>query len=229
MSVYVIGDLHLSFGTNKPMNIFGENWENHAEKIKNNWNKKVKETDTIILLGDFSWAMSIKDTIEDFKYLSKLKGKKILLKGNHDYWWTTVTNMKKFLKNNDFDNIDFLFNNSFIIEDKAYVGTRGWSITDTDNEKMHNREKIRLEISLKSAKEKYPNKDIIACMHYPPLTEQKTETEYTRIMEEYRVKKCYYGHLHGISHKEAVEGKINNIEYKLVSSDYLKFDLLKVE
>ena len=116
--IYVIGDLHLSLSTNKPMDIFGGNWDNYDEKIKQNWNKKVNNEDTVILPGDFSWAMYLEESIKDFSYLNSLPGKKILLKGNHDYWWDTVTKMNKFLKENNFENIYFLQNNSFLIEDK---------------------------------------------------------------------------------------------------------------
>lgn len=116
--IYVIGDLHLSLSTNKPMDIFGGNWDNYDEKIKQNWNKKVNNEDTVILPGDFSWAMYLEESIKDFSYLNSLPGKKILLKGNHDYWWDTVTKMNKFLKKNNFENIYFLQNNSFLIEDK---------------------------------------------------------------------------------------------------------------
>ena len=113
MSIYVIADLHLSFTQNKPMNIFGDNWTNHEEKIKQNWLEKVKPDDTVILPGDFSWATYLEDTKLDFEYLNNLPGKKILLKGNHDYWWTTLTSMRKFISDNNFENIDFLYNNSY--------------------------------------------------------------------------------------------------------------------
>ena len=116
--IYVIGDLHLSLSTNKPMDIFGGNWDNYDEKIKQNWNKKINNEDTVILPGDLSWAMYLEESIKDFSYLNSLPGKKILLKGNHDYWWDTVTKMNKFLKKNNFENIYFLQNNSFLIEDK---------------------------------------------------------------------------------------------------------------
>ena len=116
MAIFIIGDLHLSFSSNKPMDIFGKNWEDHSEKIKNNWISKVKENDTVIIPGDFSWAMYLNETYNDFEYLNNLPGNKIMLKGNHDYWWTTVTSMKRYLKENNFNNIDFLYNNSFFIE-----------------------------------------------------------------------------------------------------------------
>ena len=133
MSIYAIGDLHLSFKDPKPMNIFGENWEKHEEKIKMDWLSKVKENDTVILIGDFSWAMKLQDTLLDFQFINQLPGKKILLKGNHDYWWTTVTSMRKFLLEHNLKSIDFLYNNSFEVENKILCGTRGWSLLDEDS------------------------------------------------------------------------------------------------
>ena len=121
MSIFVIADLHLSFKNPKPMDIFGDNWENHAEKVKEDWKKKVTENDVVVLPGDFSWETYLKDTIQDFTYLNNLPGKKILLKGNHDYWWTTITSMRKFLQENQFTNIDFLYNNSYEFENKIFT------------------------------------------------------------------------------------------------------------
>ena len=236
MSIYVIGDLHLSFNEDKPMSIFGTNWEGHSDKIKQDWIEKVKPQDTVILAGDFSWATYLDETYKDFSYLNDLPGKKILLKGNHDYWWTTVTAMKRYLEENKIDNIDFLYNNSFEIENKIIVGTRGWALNDTENSsKMVNREASRLELSIKDAKEKYgEDKEIIAIMHYPPILNNLMKNEYTHdskfldIMKKYNIKKCYYGHLHGASHKDAIEGIIEGIEFKLISSDYLNFKLHKI-
>ena len=146
MSIFVIGDLHLSFGTNKPMDIFGVNWENHSDKIKENWIKKVTENDLVILPGDFSWAMDLEDTYEDFKFLSSLPGKKILLKGNHDYWWNTVTKMRNYLTENKFENIDFIQNNYYEFDGKVITGVRGWTIDNKEeNEKYQKREKLRLD------------------------------------------------------------------------------------
>ena len=134
MSIYVIGDLHLSFKNPKPMDIFGDNWENHEEKIKQDWLSKVKDEDTVILAGDFSWAINMEDALDDFQFINNLPGKKILLKGNHDYWWTTVTSMKRKLEQNNILNIDFLYNNSFEIENKILCGTRGWSLLEEQSE-----------------------------------------------------------------------------------------------
>lgn len=231
MSIYVIADLHLSFSQNKPMDIFGDNWENHAEKIKNNWIKKVKADDYVILPGDFSWATYIEDTKSDFSYLNSLPGKKILLKGNHDYWWTTLASMRKFVKENEFENIDFLYNNSYLVEDKIIVGTRGWNVLDSeDDKKMIKRETARLELSIKDGIQKYGiEREIIAFLHYPPITQNnlnKLENrEFINMLKKYNIKRCYYGHLHGQSHKDAVTGIIDGIEYKLISADYLNFDL----
>ncbi len=231
MAIYVIADLHLSFSQNKPMDIFGNNWENHAEKIRNNWIKKVKQDDYVILPGDFSWATYIEDTKLDFSYLNSLPGRKILLKGNHDYWWTTLASMRKFVKENEFENIDFLYNNSYLVEDKIIVGTRGWNILDSeDDKKMIKRETARLELSIKDGIQKYGSeREIIAFLHYPPITQNnlnKPENrEFINMLKKYNIKRCYYGHLHGQSHKDAVTGIIDGIEYKLISADYLNFDL----
>lgn len=234
MSIYAIADLHLSFLHNKPMNIFGDNWDNHAEKIKYNWIEKVKNEDYVILLGDFSWEMHLEDTKLDFGYLDSLPGKKILLKGNHDYWWTTVAKMNNFIKENEFTNIDFLYNNSYLVENKIIVGTRGWNILDTEsNSKMIKRENVRLEISIQDGINKFgKDKEIIAFLHYPPISKNSIEcgekTEFVKTLEKYNISKCYYGHLHGRAHKDAVEGKIQGIEYKLISADYINFNLLKI-
>ena len=149
MSIFVIGDLHLSFKNPKPMDIFGENWAGHEEKIRNNWIENVKEDDLVILPGDFSWETYLEDTKLDFEYLNNLPGKKLLLKGNHDYWWTTVTSMRNFLKENNFTNIDFLYNNSYLIENTIVAGTRGWSEQEERAEKILRRENMRLKNSIK--------------------------------------------------------------------------------
>lgn len=230
MAIYVIADLHLSFSQNKPMSIFGENWECHSEKIKNNWISKVKPEDTVVLPGDFSWAMHLTETYKDFEYLNSLPGKKLLLKGNHDYWWTTITNMKKFLKENNFENIDFIYNNSYLVENKILTGTRGWSLLDSENSnKMINRESIRLKLSIEDGIQKYgKDKEIIVFMHYPPISYLNKNSEFVKILRQYNIKQCYYGHLHGKSHQDAVEENIDGIDYKLVSADYIDFDLIKI-
>ena len=234
MSIYAIADLHLLFLHNKPMDIFGDNWENHAEKIKDNWIKKVRQEDYIILPGDFSWEMNLEDTKLDFEYLSNLPGKKILLKGNHDYWWTTVSKMNKFLKENSYTGIEFLYNNSYLIDNRIIAGTRGWNIQDTDSDsKMVKRENARLELSIQDGINRFgKDKEIIVFMHYPPINRNVNgiteKTDFVKTLEKYNIHRCYYGHLHGTSHKDAIEGNVQGIEYKLISADYLKFDLIEI-
>lgn len=234
MAIYTIGDLHLSFHENKPMSIFGENWEGHEEKIKKDWTKKVQENDLVVIPGDFSWSTYLKDTVQDFDYLNKLPGKKLLLKGNHDYWWTTVTSMKNFLQENRFENIDFLYNNSYEYENYIICGTRGWSSTeDGEDRKLLKRETIRLELSLQDGIKNYgKEKEILVFMHYPPINNsnliQNETNDFIRIMQKYDVKRCYYGHLHSNSIQEAVEGKNFGIDFKLVSADGVDFKLVKI-
>lgn len=230
MAIYVIADLHLSFEQNKPMDIFGDNWENHAEKIRKSWLDVVKEDDYVIVPGDFSWATYLENTKKDFEYLNNLPGYKIMLKGNHDYWWTTVTNMRNFLEENKFKNIDFIYNNSYLVENKILTGTRGWNLLDTENSsKMIKRESIRLQLAIEDGIKKYgDDKEIIVFMHYPPISNTNKKSDFLKILKQYDIKRCYYGHLHGKSHQDAVEGIVDGIEFKLISADYLNFDVIKV-
>lgn len=234
MSIFVIADLHLAFNQNKPMDIFGENWVGHEEKIKKNWIENVKENDLVILPGDFSWETYLENTKLDFQYLNNLPGKKLLLKGNHDYWWSTLTAMRQFLQENNFTNIDFLYNNSYEYDNKIICGTRGWSIADEEmDKKLINRELIRLELSIKEGINKFgEDKEIIVFMHYPPITKakiiNKQEAQFVEMMKKYNVKRCYYGHLHGASICEAIEGTVQGIEFKLVSADSLDFKLMEI-
>ena len=235
MAIYTIGDLHLSFNENKPMSIFGENWEGYEEKVKENWTKLVKEEDMVVLPGDFSWSMYLKDTYKDFEYLNNLPGKKLLLKGNHDYWWSTVNSMRNYIKENHFKNIDFIYNNAYEFENIIIVGTRGWAFgEDAESKRMIQREMARLELSIKNGIENYgENKEIIAFLHYPPIINQNIQNnemnEFIRILKKYDIKKCYYGHLHGTAIKEAVEGEYFGIAFKLVSADAIQFNLVKVK
>ena len=231
MAIYAISDLHLSFGKNKPMDIFGDNWKDHVEKIRLSWEEKVKDEDTVLMPGDFSWAMYLEDTYEDFKFLNNLPGKKILLKGNHDYWWTTVKKMRKYLEDNNFQNIDFLYNNSYLCDGKIIVGTRGWSEQEEKAEKIIKRENARLELSIKDGIKKYgKDKEIIVCMHYPPFNSfEEDKLSFINTMKKYNVKTCIYGHIHGEqNHKEAIVGEYKGIDFKLVSCDFLDFKLIEL-
>ena len=236
MSIYVIGDLHLSFKSPKPMNIFGDNWDNHEKKIKRDWLSKVKEEDTVVLAGDFSWAMKIEDALEDFEYINDLPGKKILLKGNHDYWWTTVTSMKKFLLEHNLKNIDFLYNNSFEVENKIICGTRGWSLLENDSiedKKIIDREVGRLKLSIQDGINRFGiDEEIMVFLHYPPITQanmlKNESSPFIDVIRQNKIKKCFYGHLHGSSIKDAVNGNIDEIELKLISADGVDFKLQKI-
>lgn len=237
MSIYTIGDLHLSFHKNKPMSIFGENWKGHEEKIKKDWIERVKENDLVVILGDFSWSTYLKDTYDDFSYLHSLPGKKVLLKGNHDYWWTTLTSMRKFLEENNFKNIDFVYNTAYEFENYIIAGTRGWGQNEEgEDKKLLKREVARLELSLEEASKLNENtnseKEIIVFLHYPPITNSNIVnnemSNFIKVMKKYNVKRCYYGHLHSTSIREAVEGEYYGIQFKLVSADSLDFKLWRI-
>lgn len=234
MSIFAIGDLHLSFGENKPMSIFGDNWQSHEEKIKKDWIEKVQPDDYVLLPGDFSWAMYLKDSYADFEYLNSLPGKKILLKGNHDYWWETLNKMRNYIKENNFKDIDFLSNNSYECEGYIIAGTRGWVQSNEEEDKrLVNREALRLELSLQDGIKKYgEEKPIIVCMHYPPITsynlQNQKQSPFMEIMKKYNVQKCIYGHLHAMAINDAIQGQVDGIELKLVSADSVDFKIQKI-
>lgn len=220
MSLFAIADTHLSFGTNKPMDTF-EGWQNYTQKLEKNWNNLVDNRDFVIIAGDISWAMSFEQLYADFDFINKLKGKKIILKGNHDYWWNTVKKMNEFVEQNHFDTISFLHNNSYEFDGFSVCGSRGW-LFDSDeeqDEKVLNREVVRLKMSLDSsaAEEK------IVFLHYPPITTNEKCEEILNLLKNYGIKKCYYGHLHGVAAKYAIDDKIDGIDFKLISADRLNF------
>ena len=200
MAIYAISDLHLSFNTNKPMNIFG--WIDYENRIKEDWLSKVTDNDLVLLLGDFSWEIKLENTYKDFEFINTLPGKKLLLKGNHDYWWGTLNKMRTYIQQMDMKNIDFIYNNSYEFENKIIVGTRGWNLIDEkeDDEKIKKRELIRLELSLKDGANKFgSDKPIIVCMHYPPIIKGNINNDFTNLLNKFNVSKCIYGHLHGKS------------------------------
>ena len=228
MALFTISDLHLPLGVDKPMDIFGKSWENYVEKIEKEWRDNVGDGDLVVMPGDFSWAMYLEESKKDFEFLNALPGEKLLLKGNHDYWWETMNKMRGFLSENGFSGIDFLQNKSVIYKNIAICGTRGWSYIglnapkSTEDETIFRREVLRLEMSLADAKEKNPD-EIIVFMHYPPILPEFRDSDFSRLMKEYGVKRCVYGHIHGINRKNAVTGVVDGIEYMLVSCDYLGF------
>lgn len=229
MHIYAIGDLHLS-GTpaKKPMEIFGEHWLNHKEKVKSNWLATVKEEDAVIICGDISWAMQLREAEEDLIWLAQLPGKKILLRGNHDYWWTSLKKMRALYG----EHFQFLQNNCLMIGDVAICGTRGWILPSSDNfneddNKIYQREGIRLELSLQAAQAQ-DAKRIIVALHYPPLFSPAERTIFTDLMERFQVKDCVYGHIHGENHLAVFEEERNGVQYKLVSCDTQNFQLYRL-
>lgn len=222
MALYAIGDLHLSLSSNKPMDVFGEGWKDYVRRIGEGFSQ-LNDEDVTVLCGDLSWGMSLEESLEDFRFIDALPGRKILLKGNHDYWWNTVSKMERFLKEHELTTISFLYNNCLTYGDKAICGTRGWFYEldnqGTHNEKMLLREAGRLETSLKLAGER----EILCFLHYPPLYQGYECPEILRLLREYRVKACYYGHLHGASHRLRIEGERDGTDFSLVAADYLRF------
>lgn len=223
MSLYAISDLHLSFFKNKPMDIFGNNWRNHAEKIKNNWDNIIKKDDIILIPGDVSWAKNLQEFKPDINYLHNLNGKKVILSGNHDYWWSSTNKL-----NDLYEDIVFIKNSFFSYKDFAICGTRGWlcphdTYFTNHDEKIYKREVNRLILSLESAKEKGYNKFIVM-LHFPPTNDKKENSKFVDVINKYNVKKVIYGHLHGEnSFYTSLLGIIDSKEYILVSSDYLNF------
>ena len=227
MALYAIGDLHLCLGAPKPMDIFGGNWTGYMDKLKEGMGV-ITEEDTTVLLGDLSWALSLEESAADFAWINEIPGKKIILKGNHDYWWSTAAKFHKFCEANGFTDMEILNNNSFEYEDWAICGTRGWFFEEersgSHDEKVFKRELCRLEASLKAAGEKQK----IVFLHYPPKYKGYECREILELLEKYEVRRCFYGHLHGGSHKLAMEGLWDGVEYRLVSADYLNFKPYKV-
>lgn len=227
MALYAISDLHLAFNVDKPMDIFGERWLNHDEKIKNNWINKVSEDDTVLIAGDISWSIKSDDTKVDLDWIDSLTGKKIISKGNHDYWWGSISKL-----NAMYENTKFLQNNFYVYEDYAICGTRGWVLPGSDkfgtkDEKIYARELIRLRLSLEVAKKAGYTK-IIVMIHYPPIGEELLQTDFTKIFKEYSVEKVVYGHLHGPSNVKAVEGFIDGVEYIMTSCDFINFNPIRI-
>ena len=228
MSLYAIGDLHFSTSVNKPMNIFGDNWDNHEIKIIDSWRLKVKPEDTVLVLGDTSWGINLEEAKSDLDIISELPGQKFFVKGNHDYWWTTVTNLNKL-----YDNCKFMQTNFYEYGEYAICGGRGWICPndvkfDSKDEQIYKREENRIRISLEAARKNGYEK-IIVVTHYPPTNDKLEESLFTRLYEEYKVEKVIYGHLHGKeSFKMGLKGIRNGVEYILASCDYLNFDLIKI-
>ena len=227
MALYTIGDTHLSLAKDKPMDIFGEKWKNHAQKLKDGFSI-VGEDDLTVICGDISWGMGIEETKEDFLFIDALPGKKIILKGNHDYWWSTAAKFQRFCQENGFENLNLLNNNCYEYEGVAICGTRGWFYEEDrsgeHDEKVFKRELLRLEASLKAAGDMRK----LVFLHYPPRYRGYECPEILQLLEKYGVSRCFYGHLHGGSHALAMEGLWDGVDFRLVAADYTGFRPYKV-
>ncbi len=223
MALYAIGDLHLCLGADKPMDIFGGAWVGYMDKLRSGLSK-ITEKDTTVLLGDLSWALDISQAKADFAFINAIPGRKIILKGNHDYWWSTAAKFYKFCEENSFENMHILNNNCYEYEGMAICGTRGWFFEEErsgqHDEKVFKRELIRLETSLKAAGE-LPK---MVFLHYPPKYKGYECGEILALLKKYDVRRCFYGHLHGASHGLAMEGVWDGVDYKLVAADRLGFE-----
>ena len=229
MKILAIADLHFDFKKEKPMNVFGDNWINHEEKIIENWKTNVHEDDLVLIPGDISWAANLEDAMSDLLRIDELPGTKIIGKGNHDYWWATSNKLDKL----NLKTIKFLKNNSYEYEGTAICGTRGWDTMeehseDESNKKIFLREMNRLKISLNTAKKS--KNPIIVMLHYPPFDSDGLPNEFFYILKEYEAEICIYGHLHGEDgHKNIKEGIIDNVAVHCVSSDYMDFELKRIK
>lgn len=228
MALYVIGDTHLSLGTDKPMDVFGGRWEGYVDKLREGLSVITPE-DTTVLLGDLSWALGLESAKEDFSFLAAIPGKKWIVKGNHDYWWPTAAKFRAFCKENGFTSMELLHNTCAYYGETALCGTRGWFFEEdrqgTHDEKVFLRELGRLETSLQTA----GDREKICFLHYPPIYHGYRCDEIIALMQRYGVKRCFYGHLHSESHRLAVEGERDGIDYRLVSADYLNFRPYRIQ
>ena len=227
MKLYTIADLHLGFGVDKPMNIFG-GWDDHVERIEKNWQSKIRPEDIVVIPGDLSWGMNLKQSEPDFAFLEKLNGTKIISKGNHDYWWETRSKMQRFFDEKGFRSLRLMQNDHYAFGDVGICGTRGWvnDNTESASAKVIAREAIRLELSLQSALKEGLRP--VVFLHYPPVYGENRNLDMLDVLYKYKIKKVFYGHLHGKAHAYAINGMYDGIEYHLISSDFLHFDPLDI-
>ena len=242
MAIYVIADLHLSLSVNKPMDVFGGKWHRYTERLQENWQSTVTPEDWVIIPGDISWGMNFREIKKDFEFLNSLNGRKIIIKGNHDYWWATMKKMSEFITENGFHTINFLHNNSYIIEDKIICGTRGWLMTGVDEpdplggsqdnpddvDLVMARERQRLLVSIQDGRKRTKNgEELLAFIHYPPIYGNSICEPILEVLVEQQVKKCYYGHIHTVSEKKLAQS-YGGVEFELIAGDHLGFTPKKI-
>ncbi|HHU91478.1 MAG TPA: serine/threonine protein phosphatase [Clostridiaceae bacterium] len=229
MDIYAISDLHLSLGTDKPMDVFG--WGNHVERIKENWLNKIKDEDLILIPGDISWGINLEETDPDFAFIESLSGNKIISKGNHDYWWSTRRKFESYCNEKGYKTISILHNNSFTVNNYTICGTRGWKPLDDDSfkeedKKIYYRELERLKLSLKEGQKS--GNPIIAMLHYPPFDSKHRPNEFAGLLAEYNVSICVYGHIHGRYDESWKDEFIEGIRYHLISANIIGFNPIKL-
>ena len=227
MRLFAIGDLHLPGGDDKPMNVFGSHWENHFERISKDWRERVSPEDTVLIPGDISWAMQLKDAVPDLQAIGALPGRKVILRGNHDYWWSSITQVREALP----ERMEAIQNDAADLDDCVVCGTRGWSFGTAANplpqadEKILRRETQRLRMSLEAAVKLAEGRPIVVMTHYPPLLDNQRQTPFTEVLRDYPVRLAVYGHLHGSAIRSGFNGEWEGIRYRLVSCDALDFTL----
>lgn len=228
MAVFTIGDLHLSLGGNHSMEVF-PGWEDYVNRIRDNWQKCVSEGDTVVLVGDTSWGLGMEEALPDFRFLEALPGRKLLIKGNHDFWWTTRSKMEAFFEANGLKSLEILHNNSVAVEGIAVCGSRGWILESGKafDAKIVNREAARLELSLEQGRKL--GLPLAVFLHYPPVYGENECAPILETLRRFGVERCYYGHIHASGYRWAIDGTWGGIQYHLVSSDYRHFELLKVK
>ena len=228
MSVFAISDLHLSAVDNKPMDVFGAHWENHFERVSADWLSRVMAEDIVLLPGDLSWAIQLEGAMPDIERVAALPGKKVIIRGNHDYWWNSISRVREALPQGMYA----IQNDALTLDGVTLCGTRGWILPcdswDSDDERIYLRELGRLKMSLEQAKKRAENDDIVCMLHYPPLTESNRDTDVTRLLESYGIKRVVYGHLHGAALKGAFRGEHNGVMYFQASCDGTDFKLIPI-
>ena len=228
MALFVISDPHLSFGVDKPMNIF-EGWGNYEKRLAENWTGSVGPSDSVVIPGDISWGLDINETLPDLRFIDELPGTKYILKGNHDLWWPTMKKLTAFLEENGISSIIPVFRNAYETEGVAVCGTRSWFYDSSEpKEKVFSREMMRLEASLEEA-QKLGTREIIAFLHYPPVFHGMVVQEAVDLLKKYGVRRCYYGHVHGKNINYAFNGVYEDIRFRLVSADALSFRPLMID
>lgn len=235
MALFALADPHLGFGVNKPMNIFGSHWHDHEARLEANWRQSVGPDDTVVIPGDISWAMNLESALPDLQFIDRLPGQKILSRGNHDYWWTSLAKIERFCSDKGLGSLIFLRNNGILVPpDRIVCGTRGWLLPDDpdfrrDDEKIYLREAGRLRLSLEAAAPlRQAGRELVVCLHFPPFGRDCKPTLFTDLLDEFAVDQCVYGHIHSNNGFDSLPGPPGSVRYRLAAADYLGFKPLRL-